>query len=606
MVVTNPYTLTLLPVAGICSLVAGYAWSKRPTPGAAAFGVFNLGAAIWALGSALTAASVTFTWTLIWIYTQFFGVVLLPAAWFAFALDYTGRDGWLTRRTVAALAIEPIVVLALVWTTIDLGFAWTPGHGLFYTAPHLITAGDVTTVALTTTIGFWIHVAYSYTLVILGTALLLHLMLTVPKLYRTRTVAVLVSIAAPVALNLLFLAGAFEIPIDPTPYAYAFSGAVGVWALLEKELFDVPPIAPTVAHSVVFEQISDGVLIVDAGGRVVDFNAAAASLVGVSNERRGVALDELFPTLAAELEPLDGPAETVDELALSVDGQQRYFEITSRPIDERERHRLGRLITLHDVTDRILREQRLDVLHRVLRHNVRQETNKILGHADFLNDTVTDGDAASHVDAIESAAEDLVDWSNQARSIERTLGPVERNEARVDVESAVRAVIEEVRQQYPDATITTDLVAETWVRAHVSLQEALFEIVENAVEHGSGGSESPRVEITATRDGEWLELRVSDDGPGLPDPERRVFERGRETPLEHGSGLGLWLVSWTVRASRGQLDIETSDGTTVTLRLPLASAPDDERDEPSDVDLSDVDSLLDPSTGALSNESEPT
>jgi len=47
-----------------------------------------------------------------------------------------------------------------------------------------------------------------------------------------------------------------------------------------------------------------------------------------------------------------------------------------------------------------------------------------------------------------------------------------------------------------------------------------------------------------------------------------VLERGRETDLNHGSGIGLWLVRWTATTLEGDLDFDTSDGTTVTVRLP--------------------------------------
>ncbi|WP_256391144.1 sensor histidine kinase [Natronoarchaeum rubrum] len=565
MTLTNIYTLTLLPVAGVCLLVAGYAWRSRPNPGAIPFGVFNLGAAVWALATAFAAASESATWSYAWVYAQYFGIVLVPTGWFAFALDYTGRDRWLTRRSVAALSIEPLAALALVWTT--------HRNGLFYADHELVTVGEVTTVFLTPGVGFWLHVAYSYALVVLGTAILVHLMLTVPERYRPRTVAVLASIAAPVVVNLAFLGGSLPIPVDPTPYAYAFSGAVGVWALFEKDLFEVPPVAPTVAHGVAFEQVSDGVVIIDAGGRVVDYNEAAGSLLDDGVDPRGDPFAQLFPALAGDLEPLDGPPETIDEVVFRVGGHERYFEITSRPIERGRRHQLGRLITFHDVTDRLLREQRLDVLHRVLRHNVRQETNKILGHADFLEDTVEDDDSLDHADAIESAARDLVDWSNQARSIERTLAPADSSDAPVDVVRALDAVLDDLRDTYPEAEIDADLPERAVVSAHVSLEEALFEVVENALEHNDAAT--PRVEITLERDGEWIELAVVDNGPGLPDPERVVLERGRETALEHGSGLGLWLVSWTVRASRGSLDIGVDDGTTITIRLPRAIDADD-------------------------------
>jgi len=53
--------------------------------------------------------------------------------------------------------------------------------------------------------------------------------------------------------------------------------------------------------------------------------------------------------------------------------------------------------------------------------------------------------------------------------------------------------------------------------------------------------------------------------------ERQVLEAGRETPLEHGSGLGLWLVNWIVTGLGGEVTTTVDGGTTVTVRLSPAT-----------------------------------
>ena len=66
-------------------------------------------------------------------------------------------------------------------------------------------------------------------------------------------------------------------------------------------------------------------------------------------------------------------------------------------------------------------------------------------------------------------------------------------------------------------------------------------------------------------------VEVHDDGPGIPEHERAVFDATAETPLSHSDGLGLWLVNWLVDDEGGDVTVETDvDGTTVTIRLPLA------------------------------------
>ena len=52
--------------------------------------------------------------------------------------------------------------------------------------------------------------------------------------------------------------------------------------------------------------------------------------------------------------------------------------------------------------------------------------------------------------------------------------------------------------------------------------------------------------------------------------ELDALRANRETPLEHASGLGLWLTSWIVDFADGDVTYAVDDGTTVTLELPVA------------------------------------
>lgn len=65
---------------------------------------------------------------------------------------------------------------------------------------------------------------------------------------------------------------------------------------------------------------------------------------------------------------------------------------------------------------------------------------------------------------------------------------------------------------------------------------------------------------------------VADKGPGIGPDERAVILSGEETPLQHGSGVGLWLVKWVVRNVGGTLSFGDGPGTTVEIELPLAEA----------------------------------
>jgi hypothetical protein len=70
--------------------------------------------------------------------------------------------------------------------------------------------------------------------------------------------------------------------------------------------------------------------------------------------------------------------------------------------------------------------------------------------------------------------------------------------------------------------------------------------------------------------------RVTDNGPGIPDNELTVLDRGRETMLEHDSGIGLWIVNLAVDENGGTVHYEVGDeGSTIRIRLPSRAGDGD-------------------------------
>ncbi|MFB6177919.1 MAG: sensor histidine kinase, partial [Halobaculum sp.] len=117
------------------------------------------------------------------------------------------------------------------------------------------------------------------------------------------------------------------------------------------------------------------------------------------------------------------------------------------------------------------------------------------------------------------------------------------------------------------AVVTVETPPATTTANGEILVGVVRELVANAVEHGDA---DPRVTVDPGAHGETDDWRfvVADDGPGIPDHEVEVFRRVEETPLQHGRGLGLWLVRWGVDRLGGSVQFDTSDGTTVTVTLP--------------------------------------
>lgn len=216
-----------------------------------------------------------------------------------------------------------------------------------------------------------------------------------------------------------------------------------------------------------------------------------------------------------------------------------------------------------DVTERKQHIRRLEVLNRVLRHDLRTDTNVIAGTADLLPES-------PETETIRDRALAMAERGETARRIERALDHTTRRRP-VDL----AALLRERAAAVEDATVHTDVQSVT-VFGSDALGEAVDELLDNAVEHAD--SPDPTVWVTTHAGETFATVEIADDGPGLPEMERQVLDTGRETPLQHSSGLGLWLVRWIVEDLGGEVDTRDQDsgGTVVTLRLPRTDTDDEQ------------------------------
>ncbi|MFC7045984.1 sensor histidine kinase [Halobacteriaceae archaeon GCM10025711] len=337
---------------------------------------------------------------------------------------------------------------------------------------------------------------------------------------------------------------------------------MGLGALTQFQLLDAIPVLDRTAQNFVIEAMDDGVVVVDADDRIVNLNPQAERLLGNEGFDVGDTLPETYTDRGTTA---DGEGEDRNAVTpFAVDGAERYFEVDVSDLRDYHDRVTGRVVVFHDVTERLTREQRLSVLSRVLRHNLRNEMNVVYGYADGLSVESPADEAA--VDLIKRKALTLVEQGSKAREIQEFLENGNPGGDPVDIGAAVRSVVARTRDAYPDVAFELDLPDEETACPAV-VESVVENLVTNAAKHNT--DPDPVVSVTARRDGADVVVAVVDNGPGIPREERAVLESGRETSLEHGSGLGLWFVTWAVDHADGSVSFEEADpGSAVTVRLP--------------------------------------
>lgn len=207
------------------------------------------------------------------------------------------------------------------------------------------------------------------------------------------------------------------------------------------------------------------------------------------------------------------------------------------------------------------RTDRLHLLNRLLRDEVLNAITVVLGRADAVESADDPADHARTIrrnaEHVQSVIDDVGDLTDDSDAV---LG-----EVRAD--SVVGAVVDDLRERYPEATLTLDAEPAS-VRADDQLSMLVEQIVENAVEHGG---ERPRVGVGVARTDTAVEIAVTDDGPGLGEEERALLASGNLDRYDRPSeGFGLWIARLLLDRYGGTAGVTVEGGTTVTLRLPRA------------------------------------
>ena len=148
----------------------------------------------------------------------------------------------------------------------------------------------------------------------------------------------------------------------------------------------------------------------------------------------------------------------------------------------------------------------------------------------------------------------------------------------VDLIALAATVLEEIvdlaQRKNIDLGFDTD-IAQAWAMGNEALFSAmLMNLVDNAIRYTPANG---KVTVTLALNDGWIDLSVSDDGPGIPAEVRdRVFERffRNAAPGQEGTGLGLAIVKEIVLAAQGTVTLgsgERQRGLTVTVRLPACT-----------------------------------
>jgi len=322
------------------------------------------------------------------------------------------------------------------------------------------------------------------------------------------------------------------------------------------DLFDQLPASRAVGRQTAFDSSDTALVVVNNDNNVSDLNPAARDLFSVSTlDCIGSPLNDLLPDTVDS----DNLRQS-EPIVFRIPNSDTIIEAVMTTATD-DNTAIGRTIVLIDITDERRRQQRIQVLNRILRHNLRNDLNAAKGYVGVMADGGPEAESSQQ--KVEGILDDLVTIGKKAQSTENVLEAEPLVDSPTQLGVLITDAIESVKSEYDSVSVSGSVPATVALRINpVIIGSVIEEIIENAVRHTDSA-------ITISYDAETTTLTIADDGPGIPDHEIVVLDTAQETDLQHGSGLGLWLVKWGTDSFGGTVHFDTDEtGTSVRIDLP--------------------------------------
>lgn len=349
--------IVIVAISGVLNALLGlFAFYKKTDfAGTKAFILSSLASAVYIFGFALELSGETLQEVSLWIKVEFLGMPYIAPSTLIMVMHFVGLERLLKKRLLIALYTVPFITTVLVWTN--------EYHHLFYKSIYF--REGTPTPLVDVVMGPWYIVNGSLTFgcILAGICLMLWKWNRMKRVYRRQMITIIVGQFLPGLGAFLYLMDLTPYGMDMVPVIMSVTSTLYIWAILSRGMLTAAPIA----RENLFESMRDGVLVTDLSDMLVDYNRAATEMLqGLDSSSIGRPLVQLFLTAGSEAVDYVMNADPLSseecELAWNNNGENRYYQVRSSPVQKFDGHIAGRMIMLIDVTERTLLQEKLHQL----------------------------------------------------------------------------------------------------------------------------------------------------------------------------------------------------------------------------------------------------
>ena len=346
-------TSTLFFTCAAIIFVCVLAWKRKGTTGLPAvfLTLCGLSVAIYDFGYAMEIHASTLRDVFFWVRFEHWGIQFISPLWLMFTLSIMGKWKKAPPLQIALLLALPAVALACSQT---LG-----GLNLLHPNARLATGEVLSLFEYDRGWPIYLATALQSGFLVVSFALFSIGFVRGGPVPRVQTALYWFGSTVPWAGSLIYNSGNAPYNIDVTPFLMSISVGFFMFGFLKVGILDIAPVARTV----VFEDMKDGVLVIDRRGRVTDFNPGMGTILpslraikaGVSVKTALAGYGELLGLLDRE------PPATID-FKPSDKPNASFYHVASARLKDKSGKDIGMLLTFHDMTEMKELQRRLEVM----------------------------------------------------------------------------------------------------------------------------------------------------------------------------------------------------------------------------------------------------